>query len=83
MDEIIRPTEAARRLGIARTTLYGLISAGLLPKPIPVSIRAVGWRESTLIAYLNRREAAGVARAAPDEQMLALREQVERREASS
>jgi len=56
LDRVLRPREAARKLGICRATLYNLIAAGLLEKPQLVGVkRGVGWRESTLDRYLERR----------------------------
>jgi prophage regulatory protein len=60
MDRMIRPAEAAKKLGISRSTLYEMIDRGLLVKPQPISMRAVGWRESVLDAFLQQR-AAGAA----------------------
>jgi prophage regulatory protein len=56
-DRAVRPSEAARYLGISRSTLYELIARGLLEAPFPLGVRAVGWRHSTLDAYLERRAA--------------------------
>lgn len=56
-DCILRPAEAARKLGCARSTLYRWVSAGALKQPIPVGGKASGWRESDLDAFLVGREA--------------------------
>lgn len=56
-DRAVRPREAARYLGISRSTLYELVDRGLLEAPFPLGVRAVGWRQSTLDAYLERRAA--------------------------
>jgi len=58
VDRIFRPEAAAAKLGISRSTLYELIARGLLEKPQLVGIRAVGWYESQLDAYLRRRACA-------------------------
>jgi predicted DNA-binding transcriptional regulator AlpA len=58
-DRIARPQEAALILGYkSRQSLYDLVSAGLLERPIKIGLRASGWRVSTLNAFLARREAA-------------------------
>jgi excisionase family DNA binding protein len=54
-DPVSRPREAARYLGFSRSTLYELVDRGLLEEPIPLGVRAVGWRLSTLNAYLGRQ----------------------------
>jgi excisionase family DNA binding protein len=50
-NRAVRPREAARYLGISRSTLYELVDRGLLEAPFPLGVRAVGWRYSTLHAY--------------------------------
>lgn len=55
-DRILRPPEAAEKLGCCRRTLYRWIQAGILQKPILVGIAATGWRESYLDAFLAARE---------------------------
>ena len=56
-DRVVRPREAAHYLGVSRSTLYELIERGLLEAPFATGVRAVGWRYSTLHAYLERRAA--------------------------
>lgn len=55
-DRILRPPEAAEKLGCCRRTLYRWIQAGILQKPILVGVAATGWRESDLNAFLTERE---------------------------
>jgi len=63
-DRVFRPRAAAVKLGISRSTLYDLIARGLLQRPQPISLRAVGWRESELDAYLGERAKARVVSSA-------------------
>jgi prophage regulatory protein len=60
-DRILRPREAAAKLGCDRSTLYRWVKAGILKKAIRVGIESTGWRESDLDAFLAEREAAGNA----------------------
>ena len=55
IDRILRPAEAATKLGVGRTTLFRLTKRGLLPPAIKITDKAVGWRQSTLDAFLNKR----------------------------
>lgn len=58
-DRILRPRQAAEKLGCCRRTLYRWIEAGILQKPIHVGLAHTGWRESDLDAFLAEREAKG------------------------
>jgi len=55
-DRVVRPREAARLFGVSRPYLYHLVKTGALPPPFTVGGRAVGWRLSTLEAYLAKLE---------------------------
>lgn len=61
IDCILRPAEAARKLGCARSTLYRWVNAGVLQRPVSVGERTSGWRESVLDAFLAMREEKGSA----------------------
>lgn len=58
MESYVRPAEVRRGLGVSEATLYRMISARLLPKPVRITVRAVGWPQSEL-AILERARAAG------------------------
>lgn len=55
---VLRVADAAKYLGIARSTLYERVKAGEICKPMKIGERAAGWRQSTLDAYLARCSAA-------------------------
>lgn len=57
-DQILRPREAARFLGISRSSLYLLRKRGELPAPIRLGARATGFRARTLRAWIADREMA-------------------------
>lgn len=58
-DRVVRPQETAHKLGYKnRKSVYDLVASGLLPPPIKIGLRASGWRESTLNAYIASRESA-------------------------
>ncbi|KAB1078397.1 helix-turn-helix transcriptional regulator [Methylobacterium soli] len=61
-DRLIRRAEAAAFLSVGTSTLDRMIADGRLPRPLKISTRIVGWRESTLQAVLNLREAQACAK---------------------
>lgn len=57
-DRILRPPEVAEDvLGISVSTLWRMRQRGEFPEPIRLSSQAVGWRWSTIAAWLDEREA--------------------------
>lgn len=60
-DYILRRTEVQKRTGLARSTIYSMMAAGAFPKPLPIGVRAVGWAESEIAAWLEARKAARAA----------------------
>ena len=45
--------------GLSRSSVYVRISEGLLPRPVPLGARAVGWPQAEIEA-INRARVAGV-----------------------
>jgi len=59
MDERLLAVAAVVKIvGFSRRTLYSEISRGAFPKPVQISKRRVGWRESDLRSWLNARVGA-------------------------
>ena len=56
--EIIRLPEVSRTTGLARSTIYLRIEQGLLPKPVSLGGKAVGWPASE-ISQINAARIAG------------------------
>ena len=57
-DAILRIAAVADRIGLARPTIYRMVKDGEFPRPIKITTRAVGWRESDLSAWIASREPA-------------------------
>lgn len=56
-DRLLRPNDAATKLGISRTTLWRIEQSDpTFPRKIVITPRCVGWRESTLDAWLEAME---------------------------
>ena len=52
-DRILRLKSVIERTGLSRSTLYRKVQARTFPKPLKISERCVGWRESELEAWLE------------------------------
>jgi excisionase family DNA binding protein len=62
--ELIRPAEAAKRLGISRTTLYAWLADGTLSvRPIRLGARATAFRLDELDAWVEGRSRTSSAAA--------------------
>lgn len=49
---ILKLKEVLTQTGLGKTTLYMLISNGNFPRQIPLGLRAVGWLESEVNAWI-------------------------------
>jgi prophage regulatory protein len=54
---ILRRPEVLARTGLARSTIYAMIAAGTFPRPIRLGVKAVGWSETEITAWLDARKA--------------------------
>ena len=51
--EVIRRDEVLKLVPISVSGLYQKISDGQFPKPIKLGLRAVGWKKSEVLQYLE------------------------------
>jgi prophage regulatory protein len=58
-QKILKLPELQERVALKKTAIYGLMSAGLFPRPVQLSLRAVGWRSSEVEAWLESRPRTG------------------------
>jgi predicted DNA-binding transcriptional regulator AlpA len=58
-DTMLRPAEAAARLGVTKQCLYKWAREGKLAPPIKLSSHTTVWRASALEAFIAEREKAG------------------------
>lgn len=56
-DRILRRKEVEQFIGLSRSSIYEAMAQGEFPKPIRIGKRAVGWRRSTIDAWLAGRAA--------------------------
>lgn len=56
---ILRRPEVERRVGLSRSAIYRLMEQEEFPKPIKLGPRAVGWPQSYIDAWIERRMDGG------------------------
>jgi prophage regulatory protein len=54
----IRRTEVEDLTGLSRSTIYRMMDAGQFPRPIRLTQKAVGWKETDIAAWLDSRPVA-------------------------
>jgi prophage regulatory protein len=57
-NSILRLPEVKCRVGLSRSSIYLAISQGTFPRPVKLGIRAVGWLQTDVDAWI-RSKAAG------------------------
>jgi prophage regulatory protein len=50
---VIRMRELTARIGLSKSEIYRRIQSGTFVKPLSLGLRAVGWRESDIDAWLE------------------------------
>lgn len=55
---ILKMKEVLQKTGLGRTTMYKLIKSLDFPQAIPLGLRAVGWLESEVEAWIENKVAA-------------------------
>lgn len=54
-NKIIRIKEVLNRVGLSKSSLYSYISQGKFPRPCKIGLRAIGFMESEVNAWLEER----------------------------
>jgi prophage regulatory protein len=52
-DRLLRAREVLEKVGITRQWLYKLMQQGKFPRPIPIGIRRVRWKESDIERWIQ------------------------------
>lgn len=55
MTNVLRLPDVLHRTGLSRSTIYAWVAMGIFPKPMRLGLRAIGWRESDVEAWLVAR----------------------------
>lgn len=58
IDPILPIKKAENATGLSKRTIYREMEAGRFPKPVQLSARRVGWRESDIKTWIDARSAA-------------------------
>lgn len=56
MLNLINLRKVSERVSLGKTTIYSLIKENKFPKPVGISARRVGWRESDIDAFIASRQ---------------------------
>jgi prophage regulatory protein len=56
-DRIITADEVLSRVPLDRSTIWRMVQAGRFPPPIQISTARIGWRLSSVLAWIAEREA--------------------------
>jgi prophage regulatory protein len=54
-DAFLRLPQVKIRVGLSRSSIYMAISQGKFPRPVRLGLRAVGWLESEIEAWVLRQ----------------------------
>jgi prophage regulatory protein len=54
----LRLPKVKERTGLKHSAIYEGIADGTFPKPVPIGLRAVGWLEDEIEAWIEERIAA-------------------------
>ncbi len=55
-DRILRWPDVVKKVGISRTTLWRMCNDGSFPSPIPLVGRLVGFPESSIDSWIEKRK---------------------------
>jgi len=55
-NRIVSINELSRLLSKSRVSIWRWERAGILPRPIKIAGRTLGWKESTIIEWLDNHE---------------------------
>lgn len=53
--QLLRLPKVIQRTGLARSTIYQMMSAGLFPTPVRLSKRAVAWPDTVIDKWIETR----------------------------
>ncbi len=56
LDIILRMREVLQASGASRSSIYVWMSLGLFPQPVKIGVRAIGWRKSDVLRWLDERQ---------------------------
>lgn len=54
--KVLRLAEVREKTGLARSTIYKFIDAGLFPRPVSLGGRSVGWIDAEIHEWLQEKQ---------------------------
>ena len=57
-ERLLNVREVTELIGVSKSTLHRMVSANRFPRPIRVGLRAVRWRLSEVLAWMESRPPA-------------------------
>ena len=58
MEKLLDRQAVVKAVGLSVPSVYRLMAKGVFPRPIRIGLRAVRWRESDIISFLESRPIA-------------------------
>jgi len=55
IDRVLIMNEVCKVTGLSKPTIYRLMKQSLFPRQLKIGIEAVGWLESDLVKFINKR----------------------------
>lgn len=55
IDRILRCHDVLETTGLSRSTIYRMMERDEFPKPTKLGVRAIGWRQSAVIGWIDER----------------------------
>ena len=55
-EKLLRRPQVQELTSLGRSTIYDWMKRGAFPQPVKLGARAVAWRESDIVAWLESRE---------------------------
>lgn len=56
-ERVLRIDDVVGLVGMSRAWLYKRMAAGGFPKPLKLGLKAVGWRQSEVLRWIDERSA--------------------------
>ena len=60
IDRILRLPEVMELTSVKKSTIYNYLKTGDFPSQVKLTKKSVGWRESTIIEWINSRKKTNV-----------------------
>lgn len=55
LERLLRVGEVCSRIGVSRATIYKLVAAGRIKRPVKIGVRASGFPESEINEFIAER----------------------------